>query len=68
MNETQSPQVETEGCLISRDVVDSILPQYANQLEQTIETTEMWFLRQILRVAWIKKKSNEKILKLRMFS
>merc|ERR1712030_99794 len=33
------------------------------QLEKSIEATEMWFLRRMMRIQWTEKRTNEDILR-----
>ncbi|GFO14411.1 LOW QUALITY PROTEIN: hypothetical protein PoB_004091600 [Plakobranchus ocellatus] len=34
----------------------------SKQIQDKLETTEMWFLRRMLRIPWIAKKTNERVL------
>ncbi|GFO14783.1 UDP-glucuronosyltransferase 2a1-like [Plakobranchus ocellatus] len=34
----------------------------SKQIQNKLEATEMWFLRRMLRIAWIAKKTNERVL------
>ncbi|GFN90513.1 endonuclease-reverse transcriptase [Plakobranchus ocellatus] len=35
----------------------------SKQIQNKLETTEMWFLRRMLRIPWTAKKTNERVLK-----
>jgi hypothetical protein len=36
----------------------------SKEMQNKIEAAEMWFLRRMLRISWIKKKTNDEVLKL----